>query len=295
MTLQETSSSLPDDATMRRVAALAQAEAGLEISASKAAMVKSRLNQRLRRLGLATLDSYLAFVESADGAEERQRMISALTTNVTQFRRENHHFETLRQQILPPLLKRARSGGRLRIWSAGCSSGEEPYTIAMEVLKLEPQAHRYDVRILASDISYDALERACRGVYTRQQIQTLPAQDKSEYFTHAAEDSWAVSHRLKDLIAFRRLNLMETWPMKGKFDVIFCRNVVIYFNDATQARLWRRFRDAIAEDGWLFVGHSERVQNDSANGFAPVGVTTYRAAAPGSALPPQATGERECH
>jgi len=260
-----------------RVAALAEREAGLTIPETKAAMVQSRLSRRLRATGHADFAAYLTHVEGKDGATERDHMISALTTNVSHFFREEHHFETLREKVLPPLVDRLRSGGRVRIWSAGCSSGQEPYSIAISVLEVLPDAARHDIKILATDIDRAILSKARAGSYDARQIGGISADRQRAHFeTGRGPEDWRVNQALRDLISFRQLNLIDPWPMRGRFDAIFCRNVVIYFGPATQSGLWPRFAAALQPDGWFFLGHSERVQDDGAGLFRPDGVTTYR-------------------
>ncbi|MEL6517322.1 MAG: protein-glutamate O-methyltransferase [Pseudomonadota bacterium] len=260
-----------------RVAALAKREAGLTIPETKQAMVQSRLSRRLRATGLNDFDSYLKLVESTHGVDERDHMISALTTNVSHFFREDHHFDTLRSTVLPPLIDRLHSGGRVRIWSAGCSSGQEPYSIAITLLEALPDAKRYDIRILATDIDRAILTKARAGRYDARQISGLNAERQRKFFTQGPDkDTWQVTPALQDLISFRRLNLIEPWPMRGQFDVIFCRNVVIYFNPQTQSTLWPRFAAALHPDAWFFLGHSERIQDGDAHLFRPEGVTSYR-------------------
>ncbi len=272
-------------AAFERVARLAAREAGLAIAPTKRAMVQSRLFKRVRALGLATFEAYLDLVEGDAGADERRQMISALTTNVSHFFRERHHFDTLRDKLLPGLLKRAAEGGRVRIWSAGCSSGQEPYSIAMEILRRDPRAAERDIRILASDIDARILEVARAASYDATQMQGVDAADRKAFFTESAGRFTVLPH-LQRMIAFRELNLLGQWPMKGRFDAIFCRNVVIYFDDATQRQLWPRFEAALAPGGTIFVGHSERIPELPGSALRSSGVTTYTStAAPAAGTP----------
>jgi chemotaxis protein methyltransferase CheR len=248
---------------------------GIALGDQKVALVYSRLTKRLRKLGIATFDEYCAMVESPEGAAERLEMMAALTTNVTRFFREPHHFEHFRSSVLPGLIRTARSGGRVRLWSAACSSGEEPYSLALTLLQDFPDAARHDVRILASDIDPNIVRRARAGVYSEEAISPVPASLRDRWMTRDQESgarSWAVNDEAKALIAFRELNLIGGWPMRGKFDVILCRNVVIYFEEATQATLWKRFGAILTPGGHLYVGHSERVDVD---GFESCGLTVY--------------------
>jgi chemotaxis protein methyltransferase CheR len=266
-----------DPAQFARVAAIARREAGLQIPEVKAPMVQSRLARRLRALGVTRIEDYLDFVEAAEGQAERLELVAALTTNVTQFFRERHHFDTLRTAILPGLVARARAGGRVRIWSAGCSTGQEPYSIAVELLRAAPDAAKLDLRILATDIDRHVLTEARKGSYPRAAAASLPPADLAALGA-ASPDAATIDIRpaLRDLVSFRALNLLDPWPMRGAFDVIFCRNVVIYFDADTQRRLWPRFASALIPGGWLFLGHSERVQEGAAPDLTGAGVTTYR-------------------
>jgi chemotaxis protein methyltransferase CheR len=263
----------PGPGEIAAIAAIAEADAGIVIATEKASMVQSRLAARLRALGMNDFRAYLDFIESPEGEDERRRMISALTTNVSHFFREAHHFDLLRDRVLPPLIDRVRRGGRIRIWSAGCSRGQEACSIAMTILGLLPDAPDRDVRILATDIDRAVLEEAVAGVYDAQTLAPVAPALRDRYFT-PADGGWAAGPALRALVRYRELNLHGTWPMTGPFDAIFCRNVVIYFSAERQAALWPRFARATAPGGWLFVGHSERVAPHA--GFDVAGVTAYR-------------------
>lgn len=264
-----------DPAAFRRVARLAEKEAGLSIPDGKLSMVQSRLARRLAATGLRDFAEYLDHVESTSGAEERSQMIMALTTNVTHFFREDHHFKTLSDSVLPELARRAASGGRVRIWSAGCSAGHEPYSIAMTVLAAMPDAGQRDVRILATDIDKKVLGIATAGIYSDRETASVPENLRRRHFT-ASGHSWRIGDEVRALVSFRVLNLVHEWPMRGRMDAVFCRNVLIYFSEETQRKLWPRFALTVAPGGTLFLGHSERMHDHGAHGFASVGVTTYR-------------------
>ena len=263
----------------RRIAAMLHADAGIFLPEAKSTLVYSRLVKRLRALGLESFRDYCAFLDEAGGADERQQMMAALTTNVTRFFREPHHFDYLRTKVLPPLLEAARRGGRVRIWSAGCSKGHEPYSIAMTVLSLMPEAAERDVRILASDIDPNVVEEGRAGRYDRGALEGVPPADLKRFFRpegRGNETWYAVTDDMRRLVAFRELNLMGQWPMAGRFDVIFCRNVVIYFDEATQARIWDRFSEKLLPGGLLCIGHSERLSGPAQGRFTNVGITIYR-------------------
>jgi len=267
----ETQDAIPER-EFRRIVKIAQDQAGLMIPGSKAAMVRSRITKRMRKLSIDDLSAYLDRVEGGDKDEMRE-MISVLTTNVTSFFREDHHFATLTEEVIPGLLARAQRGEKVRIWSAGCSTGAEPYSIAMTLLEHSDAFLSTDTRILASDIDQHVLATGREGRYAADLLKTLPPQRVSRFFS-AEGDFCRVKPELSKMISFRELNLIGQWPMKGMFDVIFCRNVVIYFDEPTQDMIWARFKSLMHPGGWLFVGHSERVPDRS--GFLTAGNTTYR-------------------
>ncbi len=269
------------DQAFERVQLFAGREAGLSIPASKRAMVQSRIARRLSVVGLADFIDYLDFVESPAGQDEKDELLSVLVTNVSHFFREVHHFDTLRTEVIPGLLETAAKGGRIRIWSAACSSGQEPYSIAMCLLEAEPNIARLDVKILATDIDKNILTLARAGHYDITQIDGIPDAYQSKYLTPVTDlgGTTEVTQSVRDLVTFRRLNLMQPWPMREKLDAIFCRNVVIYFSQDTQDALWPRFEDALKPGGWLFLGHSERIRPNAKTAFVSKGITTYRRAA----------------
>ncbi len=266
----------------RQIANLVHSSTGIRMPDHKSAMVYSRLAKRLRALGMASFRDYCKLVMDVGGAEEKQNMLSALTTNLTSFFREPHHFEHLTKKVLPPLLEAARSGGRIRIWSAGCSSGEEPYSIAVTILALLPEAHRLDVKVLATDISSTVLEKGRKGVYLERALTSVPVDQRRRWFEKApsieGEPAMVVTDQLRSLVSFRELNLMSEWPMQGTFHAIFCRNVVIYFEEDTRDRVWRRFVPLLAPEGFLYIGHSERLGPSATSAFVQEEFTTYRRA-----------------
>jgi chemotaxis protein methyltransferase CheR len=182
-------------------------------------------------------------------------MVDMLTTNKTNFFREPDHLDYLRNEIIPGL-----GNDQVRIWSAGCSSGEEPYSIAITLCEAIPCIDKLDIKILATDISDRMMERAREGLYDEETLKGMPVQFKHKYFKRAESGGvrkYHVAPRLQSLISFAKLNLMEEWPMSGLFDVIFCRNVMIYFDKPTKETLVKRFWSSLREGGHLFVGHSE--------------------------------------
>ena len=264
----------------RRIAAMLHADAGIALHENKATLVYSRLAKRLRKLRLGSFAEYCDLVAGPDGAAERREMLAALTTNVTRFFREPHHFEHLRTRVLPPLLEQARRGGRVRLWSAASSSGQEPYSIALTVLQLMPEAPELDVRILATDIDPNMVAAGRAGTYPAALLAEVPAELRRRWFTPAAGEpgSMRASDALRSLVTFQEMNLIGTWPMRGRFQAIFCRNVVIYFEEETQARVWSRMVPLLDASGVLYIGHSERVLGEAAPLLRADGITTYRPA-----------------
>lgn len=262
------------DHVFRTLADIARREAGLTIPDSKRTLVQSRIARRLRALALTDFAAYATLVsgDGTDAAAERRQMVSVLTTNVTSFFREAHHFDLLATEVVAP---RLAAGDRIRIWSAGCSTGQEPYSIAMTILNRVPDAANRDVRVLATDIDPAVLDRARAGIYPAGQDTGLGPEDRRRHFVDEG-GAWRVSDPLAAMVTIRELNLLRPWPMKGRFHAIFCRNVVIYFDDATQRRLWPRFVDRLEPGGWLFLGHSERVHDEDALGLERAGVTAWR-------------------
>ncbi len=262
----------------RRLTTMLHADSGIVMNETKATLVYSRLAKRLRALGLESFRSYCALVSGADGLDERQRMLSALTTNLTRFYREPHHFEDLRTKILPPLVAALRKGGRVRIWSAGCSNGAEAYSAAMTVLSVMPDAVDHDIRILASDIDPRMVEAGRDGVYEAEQVRDAPRDLVERWMAPVKQDgarAFGAGEEMRGLVSFRELNLIGAWPMKGRFDVIFCRNVAIYFDEPTQNEIWRRFTGVLAPGGRLYIGHSERIAGEAQARLRTEGVTTY--------------------
>jgi chemotaxis protein methyltransferase CheR len=263
----------------RRIAEMIHSDAGIYIQEAKATLVYSRLAKRLRVLGLTDFRDYCEWVADPRGQGERQEMLAALTTNVTRFFREAHHFEHLKSHVLPPLLKQASRGGRVRIWSSACSSGQEPYSIALTILSVSPEAAVHDVRVLATDIDPHVIEVGRKGIYSEDQLAEVPVELRRRFFElhrHGGPTDWSVGEALRSLVAFRPLNLIEDWPMRGAFHAIFCRNVVIYFDEPTQQRLWSKFIPRLEPEGWLYIGHSERVTGPAASQLSSEGISTYR-------------------
>lgn len=256
----------------QRFADIALAESGVVLNEAKRQMVRSRLMRRLRALGLASFKDYAVRLEAGDPAE-MQQFLNVITTHHTGFFREPHHFDMLETQL------RTWSGRNLdtepvKIWSAACSSGQEPYSIAMSILRTQPDARRQRYKILATDIDTSVVAEAAAGVYDEADLTRSPRDAWTPYFDRRDGGGMQASARLRALIAFRQLNLLKPWPMGGPFDAIFCRNVIIYFDNPTKAALLRRMRDILKPDGLLFLGHSETLGDR--DGLKPVGRTTFQ-------------------
>jgi chemotaxis protein methyltransferase CheR len=232
---------------------------GISLSDHKQEMLYSRLSRRLRVLKLDSFASYYRLLQG-DCGDELMQFINAMTTNLTAFFREPHHFEFLKNELLPRLKIQHAISRKIRIWSAGCASGEEPYSIAMVVREAIPAD--WDVKILATDLDSAVLEKAKLGIYPEEKIANVPKIYLTPSFkrgTGAQKGKVHVEPELQKMVTFKPLNLIHTWPMRGHFDIIFCRNVIIYFDKETQTTLFERFANILVPNGHLFVGHSENL------------------------------------
>jgi chemotaxis protein methyltransferase CheR len=266
------------DSEFDRLRTIVRELTGIALGDSKRELVYGRLARRLRKLNLSSFSEYCALVEAGHG-EELQELTNAITTNLTSFFREKYHFEQLAAEALPYVAEHRAATRRVRMWSAGCSTGEEAYSIAMVVREAQPHFAGWDVRLLATDIDSKVVATAAAGIYAAERLRDMDAQRVARWFRPCAEGAhqYAVADDLRSLITFRQLNLLDTWPVKGPFDVIFCRNVTIYFDKDTQRQLFERIA-ALQEPGaWLFIGHSENLFNVSQH-YKSVGRTVYRRA-----------------
>jgi len=248
-----------------KISALVKSACGLNLHGRKHQLVKARLHKRLRQLHLGGFDEYLDYVRRDATGDELVAMLDALVTNVTSFFRQMDHFQHLAQVVLRRKIADAdKSGKRLRIWSAGCSSGEEAYSIAMVAAETIPHINIWDAAILATDLSTGVLQRASAGAYAPGDLRPIPLHLRGKYFKRVQarpKELYRVKPNIRTLVHFRRLNLISPWPMSGTFDAIFCRNVMIYFDKATQDRLIWRLREALGPGGTMFIGHSESLAN----------------------------------
>jgi chemotaxis protein methyltransferase CheR len=235
-------------------------ESGISLSEQKKSLLASRLSKRLRDLDLATFSEYYAKVTQDPTQEEFTRLLDLISTNKTDFFREPKHFDFLRERILPEL----DSAKRIRIWSSACSTGEEPYTIAMTVYEAVQNPELWDLKILASDLSTRVLAKAASGMYDEDRFRDVPSEFIKRHFLRGRGDLTGVfkaKPHLAAAITFRRLNLMDDrFPIKNPLDLIFCRNVMIYFDRPTQETLINKFHRYLKPGGYLFIGHSESLQ-----------------------------------
>lgn len=235
-------------------------QVGITLDAPKKTLLVSRLGKRLRDLKLPSYQAYYDCVNAQDGEEELMKLLDLVSTNKTDFYREPVHFDFLRDQVLPEV----QSAKTLRIWSSASSSGEEPYTIAMTLFDAIPDISRWDIKILASDISTRVLAKASSGIYEEERVSQLPQDLVQRHFLRGKgpqAGKLQVRPQIGRLVAFRRINLMDpTFPIRSPLDVIFCRNVMIYFDRPTQAKLMEKFFRYLRPGGYLFIGHSESLQ-----------------------------------
>ena len=250
---------------------------GIKLNAGKRELVYGRLARRLRQLGLTSFTDYCKLLTD-DNDEELLNLVNAITTNLTSFFRERHHFEYLARQVVPHLLVKNAATRKIRIWSAGCSTGAEPYSIAITMLEALRDARNWEVEITASDIDTNVLHTAERGVYAQKEVDGISPERLRRWFLRGKAANGGkvrAKDELRNLITFRRVNLIEQWPFAGPFDIIFCRNVVIYFEKDTQKQLFNRYAEVMVPDGHLFIGHSESLFR-VCDRFQLLGQTIYR-------------------
>lgn len=266
------------DQDFERLRELVYRHTGIRMADNRKDLIYGRLSRRLRALGLSSFRDYCRLIDRGDDPEELEAFRNAVTTNLTAFFREAHHFDYLAKELLPQLAREKGAERKLRTWSAGCSSGEEPYTLAMVIHESLPDLPTWDVKILATDIDSNVLRKAEEGVYDIQAIQRVLGPRLKRWFlrgTGPFEGKARVKGELKALIDFRKMNLMEAWPMKGPFDFVFCRNVLIYFDKPTQQKLFDRFASVLVPQGHLFIGHSESPM-ELTDRFELIGRSIYR-------------------
>ncbi len=251
------------DRLFQQFSRLVYEQCGINLHEGKKALLQARLNKRLRLTGLGSYEEYFKFITSGTDPDEFVNFLDSISTNLTYFFRESQHFDFLDKVALPDLIAKKRKDGdsRIRVWSAGCSTGEEPYSLAMCVLPHLPDLPKWDFRILATDISTRVLETARRGIYSEEKVQKVPPALRQACFQKISSTNgrpdFQVTPHVKQVVTFHRLNLKDHYPFKGLFDFIFCRNVMIYFDKKTQEELVNRMTGFLCPGGYLCVGHSE--------------------------------------
>lgn len=259
------------DREFERLATFIHGSVGIKMPVAKRTMLEVRLGSRVRAMGMESFEEYCTHVfDSGDGAEELRKLVDAVTTNKTEFFREAAHFEWLTSQVLPELLGRDSALGNtkpLRVWSAGCSSGEEPYTLSMVLSDYAARTGALDFEITATDLSSRMLEAALEAVYRGSVAANVPQQHRRRQYLLRSRDRQKdlvrVAPAIRRRVRFGRLNLLDPFPFGAQFDVVFCRNVLIYFNRETQVDVLRRMCDVMVDGGYLFVGHSETLHGMS--------------------------------
>ncbi|MCB1871919.1 MAG: protein-glutamate O-methyltransferase CheR [Gammaproteobacteria bacterium] len=251
---------------------------GIVVSDDKFDMFYSRLSRRVRLLGLKDFSEYCDLISNETEEREVLELVNALTTNLTAFFRENHHFEYLTHTLVPEFLQRNRESRRLRIWSAGCSTGEEPYSLSIALRESLPETGGWDVRILATDIDSAVLAKAADAIYPIERVAGVEQGRLRRWFQRgrgARSGMVRLKPEIKSLIEFHQLNLIQEWAMSEPMDAIFCRNVMIYFDKKTKAKLVERYANTLCDGGYLFIGHSESLFNLT-DCFELIGNTVYR-------------------
>lgn len=252
-----------------RVRKMLHSYCGINLHEGKEALVRARLMKRVRKLGFGSFWEYLDYIDADETGGEFLSLVDVLTTNKTSFFREKQHFDYLVENVIPNM-----DGREYKWWSAGCSSGEEPVTLAMTLYEQQAFRRRFSVKMLATDLSRDILQVAKSGIYSPEKIRGVPEYYLQKYFNRH-EQGAEIKPAVRDLITYGRLNLLDKWPMRGPFHMIMCRNVMIYFNRQTQMELVSKFYDLLEPGGYLFLGHSESVSGKD-HGFVNVSPAAYQ-------------------
>ncbi|MEM7689774.1 MAG: protein-glutamate O-methyltransferase CheR [Pseudomonadota bacterium] len=260
-----------------RIARLVHKEAGIVLSERKAMLAYSRLAPLVRTSAADRFADYLDRLDNDPAL--KTRTIAALTTNHTYFNREPHHYDHFEKAVRPALLAKASASEAVRIWSAGCSSGEEVWTLMMVLLGRDrregTKIAKHNIITLASDLADHAVNAAKAGTYPSEAMKAVP-KELRELWSTASGDTLSIGPEARRLVRFRQLNLLHDWPFRSQFDVIFCRNVMIYFDDPTKERLVLRFAHQLRPGGFLYIGHSERVPGEANTMLRSVGPTIYQ-------------------
>ncbi|MBM3617297.1 MAG: protein-glutamate O-methyltransferase CheR [Alphaproteobacteria bacterium] len=260
------------DKEFRFLAGLANQKTGIVLTEQKRDMVYGRLTRRLRALRLRSFAEYCDLLQSDAFEDELPHLVNAITTNLTGFFREAHHFDHLHEQAAE---WKRQGKKRLRLWSSACSSGMEPYSMAMTLRQSIPDIDSWDAKILATDIDSNMLAKGTAGEYGASDVEQVPPACQKAFIEPLAGGRVSMGDELRRLVTFRQLNLLESWPMRGKFDVVFCRNVVIYFDKPTKEVLFDRIADVMEPRGLLYIGHSENLHGIT-DRFELLGRTIYR-------------------
>ena len=261
---------------------LVKTQSGITLGDAKRELVYGRVSRRLRALGLSAFADYRRLLDGPGGQAEMIEFINAVTTNLTSFFRESHHFDFLRDEYLRARVADARATRRIRIWCAAASTGEEPYSIAISIAEAIPDWDRWDIRVLATDLDTNVLQTCTRGVYGEDRVRGMPKARLERCFDPVTEDGkrqYRIKPELASMISFRQLNLMHALPMKGPLDIVFCRNVIIYFDKDTQRTLFSRIAPLQRPGDVLILGHSESLLQVS-DAWTLMGKTIYRKGAP---------------
>lgn len=251
---------------------------GIIVSEDKFDMFYSRLSRRVRVLGLNNFSEYCNFIKRDNNGEETLELVNAITTNLTSFFRENHHFEYLANTVIPELVGKNSAQRKIRIWSSGCSTGEEPYSLAITLQQAMERAAGWDYRIMATDIDSNVLTTAANGIYPMERVEGIAKPLLKRWFQKGKDsqiEKVRAKSELRDIIDFKQLNLISDWKLREPKDVIFCRNVIIYFDKETKTRLVDRYAESLKDGGYLFIGHSESLFNITTR-FELIGNTIYR-------------------
>jgi chemotaxis protein methyltransferase CheR len=262
------------DSDFASIVKIVHEKTGIKLADHKRSMVYSRLAKRLRELNFDNFAHYLDFLCSEDGNAESVNFINAVTTNLTSFFREKHHFEHLKQLIKTTVAKNPAQK-KIRIWSCASSSGQEPYSIAMTLCDAIPNIAQWDIKILATDIDTNMLHKCKTAIYKEEALEDIPEEYRKRFTIKSEKETILMADILRKMITFKQLNLLEDFPMRGPFDIIFCRNVVIYFDKPTQIGLFNKIADILTPDGILYIGHSESLFKVCEQ-FSLIGRTTYK-------------------
>ncbi|MCY1125363.1 chemotaxis protein [Frigidibacter sp. RF13] len=276
MTLRADISGMPVDRTPFYIAAISrrvEEEAGLLLPPSRYPMIEARLKRRLARLDLGSYRDYLRLIDGPDGATERATLLGLLTTHVSHFFREPHHFQMMRDRLLPPLIAEAQAGRKLRFWSAGGAAGQEAYSLALTLLDLVPNAALLNIEILATDLDAAQTARAARAHYPTAALAEIPPPFRQHCLPSSG--GFTLSDSVRGLVRCRTQNLHADWQAEPPFHAILCRNVLIYFEPKARERLISRFAGALTNGGWLLLGHADRMTGPAAAHLNALGQTVY--------------------